>query len=246
MPALDLKEQKRRRPVTPTRCHRLVLTGGPGGGKTTAADLFRREIGNRAVIVPEAATILFQGGFPRSKDPRALRAAQTTIYHLQRSLEDVQDALFPGRTLLCDRGTIDGAAYWPGSPDEYFEAVGSNLAAELRRYDAVIFFETAAVAGMSIEGGNPVRNEPLAEAVRLDAKLRELWGAHPRFILVSHNPSFFKKISFGLAALEGIVTQLNGMSESTADLFAEGKPPKARRTSHKRKDSGKKRRRSNR
>ncbi len=50
----------------PKRC-RIVLTGGPGGGKTTAADLFRREIGDRVVIVPEAATILFQGGFPRSQ-----------------------------------------------------------------------------------------------------------------------------------------------------------------------------------
>ena len=32
------------------RC-RIVLTGGPGGGKTTAADLFRREIGERVVVV---------------------------------------------------------------------------------------------------------------------------------------------------------------------------------------------------
>jgi hypothetical protein len=37
------------------RC-RIVLTGG--GGKTTAADLFRRQIGERVVIVPEAATLL--------------------------------------------------------------------------------------------------------------------------------------------------------------------------------------------
>jgi hypothetical protein len=37
-----------------------------------------------------------------------------------------------------------------------------------------------------------------------------MWSRHPRFILVPHNPSFFKKISFGLAALEGIVTQLSG------------------------------------
>ncbi|MCZ7627937.1 MAG: hypothetical protein M5U19_02030 [Microthrixaceae bacterium] len=27
------------------RVSKIVLTGGPGGGKTTAADLFRREIG---------------------------------------------------------------------------------------------------------------------------------------------------------------------------------------------------------
>lgn len=199
-----------RRPFTSPRRCRIVLTGGPGGGKTTAADLFRREIGDRVVIVPEAATILFQGGFPRSRAPQASRFAQTAIFHVQRHLEDVQAALFPGRTLLCDRGTIDGAVYWPGLPHDYFNAVGTTLEAELARYDAVIFFETAARGGVSIEGGNPVRNESIEEAVKLDDKLRALWSRHRRFVLVPHNPSFFKKISFGLAALEGVVTQLNG------------------------------------
>ena len=189
-------------------CCRIVLTGGPGGGKTTAADLFRREIGDRVIIVPEAATILFQGGFPRSQEPLAARVAQTAIFHVQRNLEDVQAVLYPGRTLLCDRGTVDGAAYWPDGDGHYFASVGTTLEAELRRYDAVIFFETAAVGGSSIEGGNPVRNESMARAVELDGKLRALWSSHPRFILVPHNSSFFKKISFGLAALESVVGQL--------------------------------------
>jgi predicted ATPase len=202
-PSITMKNTRK-----PCRCCRIVLTGGPGGGKTTAADLFRREIGERVVIVPEAATILFQGGFPRSHNPQALRIAQTAIFQMQRNLEDVQASIYPGRTLLCDRGTVDGGAYWPGGDGDYFTAVGTTLEAELRRYDAVIFFETAAVGGLSIEGGNPMRNETLREALRLDAKLRALWMRHPRFILVPHNPSFFKKISFGLAALEGIVAQL--------------------------------------
>ena len=55
------------------RC-RIVLTGGPGGGKTTAADLYRREIGEKVVVVPEAAMILFSGGFPRMRDHGAARA----------------------------------------------------------------------------------------------------------------------------------------------------------------------------
>ena len=211
MGAAETNMKRSRAHPSQPRC-RIVLTGGPGGGKTTAADLFRREIGDGVVVVPEAATILFQGGFPRSLEAHALRSAQTAIYHVQRRLEDTQAALFPGRTLLCDRGTVDGAVYWPGSPHEYFHAVDTTLEAELARYDAVIFFETAARGGVSIEGGNPIRNESLAEAVRLDDKLRAIWSRHPRFILVPHNRSFFKKISFGLAALEGVVVQINGRS----------------------------------
>lgn len=186
------------------RC-RIVLTGGPGAGKTTAADLFRREIGERVVVVPEAATLLFSGGFPRVNEPHAHRAVQTAIYHLQKNLEDVQAARFPERILLCDRGTLDGAAYWPDEPGGFFAAMGTTEERELARYDAVIFFESAAVGGLPIEGGNPTRVESVSEALALDRALRAIWSKHPRFIVVRHNPSFFKKITFGLTAIESIV-----------------------------------------
>jgi predicted ATPase len=184
---------------------RIVLTGGPGGGKTTAADLLRRELGSRVVIVPEAATILFAGGFPRSQQWHANRAAQSAIFHVQRNLEDVQSSLFPDRVLLCDRGTVDGAAYWHDGEEAFFRSVDTTLDAELSRYDAVVFFETAAVAGMSIEGGNPVRNESLSQAVELDGRLRKLWQRHPRFTLVPHTTSFLKKIVGALGILETLV-----------------------------------------
>jgi predicted ATPase len=184
---------------------RVVLTGGPGGGKTTAADLFRREIGESVVVVPEAATLLFGGGFPRSREPEALRSAQRAIFHVQHNLEDAQRALYPSRFLLCDRGTVDGAAYWPGSAADFFAAVGSSLEAELARYDAVIFFESAAVGGLHIEGGNPVRDENLAAAVALDARLRELWSKHPRFYLVRHERSFVEKVMRGVRVLTSMV-----------------------------------------
>lgn len=188
------------------RC-RIVLTGGPGGGKTTAADLFRRELGASVVVVPEAATILFGGGFPRVDNPDAQRAAQAAIYHVQKNLEDVQSAAFPDRVLLCDRGTIDGAAYWPGGNDGFFRMAGTTLEVELQRYDAVVFFETAAAGGLSIEGGNPVRVEGLEQAAALDRRLREIWRQHPRFFLVPHSGSFLKKITHGLAILEGVVAE---------------------------------------
>jgi predicted ATPase len=191
------------------RC-RIALTGGPGGGKTTAADLFRRELGEAVVVVPESATILFAGGFPRSEQVDAGRAVQTAIFHVQRNLEDIQSSLYPDRVLLCDRGTIDGAAYWPDGDGDFFETMGTSFEVELARYDAVVFFETAAVAGHSIEGGNPVRSESLDQAVAIDTRLRQLWKRHPGFDLVPHSPSFLHKITAGLALLQGIVTQARG------------------------------------
>jgi hypothetical protein len=103
---------------------------------------------------------------------------------------------------------VDGAAYWPDESHHFFQAVGTTLESELARYDAVIFFESAAVGGLRIEGGNPVRNESVQQAMTLDRKLYALWSKHPRFVLVPHNPSFFKKISFGLAVIDGIVAEL--------------------------------------
>jgi predicted ATPase len=189
-----------------SRC-RIVLTGGPGGGKTTAADLFRREIGEKVVVVPESATLLFSGGFPRSTESRAAAAAQEAIFHVQRQLEEVQSLIYPDRVLLCDRGTVDGAAYFEHSPEKFFSSLGTSLEAELARYDGVIFFESAAVGGMTIEGGNPIRNESLEQAVVLDSRLRQLWMHHPRFILVRHDASFFKKIALGLAELDRMVNE---------------------------------------
>jgi predicted ATPase len=188
-------------------CCRIVLTGGPGGGKTTAADLYRREIGEGVVIVPEAATLLYQGGFPRQGDAEVRKATQRAIYHVQKNLEDAHYANYRNRVLLCDRGTVDGAAYWPDAADDFFSHLGTTLEAELMRYDAVIFFETAAVGGISIEGGNPTRIESLEAARELDIRLRALWSKHPNFVFVPHNRSFLRKVNAGLAELEKFVTR---------------------------------------
>ena len=180
---------------------RIVVTGGPGGGKSTAVELFRRELGERVIVVPESATLLFAGGFPRHPTPDAQKAAQRAIFHVQRNLEDVQAAAYPQRLLLCDRGTMDGAAYWPGSPEHYFDAMGTTVADELARYDGVIFFESAAAGGHSIEGGNPTRIESNAEAARLDLALQAIWKQHPRYAFISNERSFFAKLQAGIIAL---------------------------------------------
>lgn len=187
------------------RPYRVVVTGGPGGGKTTAADLFRREIGDRVIVVPEAATLLYAGGFPRPEEPEAARSAQRAIYHVQRHLEDVQAARYPDRLLLCDRGTVDGAAYWPDGAEEFFDGVGSSYDGELGRYDAVLFFETAARGSVGFESENRFRTETQQEAVEIDTRLRALWEAHAHFVLVRHTTSFFRKMTVALGLLESLL-----------------------------------------
>jgi hypothetical protein len=42
----------------------------------------------------------------------------------------------------------------------------------------------------------------------LDRRLRELWMHHPRFVLVRHDVSFFKKIALALAELDNMVRDI--------------------------------------
>lgn len=189
---------------------RIALTGGPGAGKTTAADLLRREIGEAIVVVPEAATMLFSGGFPRLSSAEEVKQTQKAIFHVQKSLETIQVARFPERTLLCDRGTLDSSVYWPTGPEDFFKELNTSIEAELKRYEAVVFFETAAVGRIDIEGGNPVRSESLDEAIELDKKLRNIWEKHPNFHFIAHEGSFMKKINKAHECIHKIIKLHNG------------------------------------
>jgi hypothetical protein len=134
-----------------------------------------------------------------------VEAIQKSIYHVQINLEDAYANIFPQHTLLCDRGTIDGAGYWPHGPDNFFQQMGTSLEQELSRYDAVIFFETAAAGGFAIDIGNPVRNEDQKKAIEIDLRLKSLWSKHPRFIYVKNESSFLQKILSGIKVMDELV-----------------------------------------
>lgn len=186
---------------------KVVVTGGPGGGKTTALDLFRRELCDKLAIVPEAATVLFSSGITRCADERVLRRVQKTIYSLQKNLEDIQEKAYPNRLLVCDRGSLDGLAYWPGTDDEFFDEINSDFKREMLRYDAVIFFESAAASGRDISSNNPVRNESSERAAELDRKLQNIWSRHPNFYFVASSESFVRKIMFGIMTIENVISR---------------------------------------
>jgi predicted ATPase len=186
---------------------RIVLTGGPGGGKTTALDLIRREFSGKIATVPEAATMIFSGGIERSNSNQVLKAQQTAIFYLQKHLENIQRATFEHSIILCDRGSLDGLAYWPDGPDEFFKTMNTNLEDELARYDAVIFFESAAKSGESIKSNNPIRNESENAAIIIDDKLQAIWSQHPNFNLINSDESFITKVMFGITTIQKIIEQ---------------------------------------
>lgn len=180
---------------------RVVLTGGPGAGKTAVLELIRQAFCSHVRVLPEAAGVIFGGGFPREDDSLCRRAAQRAIYYVQRELESVGDSHNPA-VVLCDRGTIDGVAYWAEGEEDLWSSVGANELQELRRYDAVIHLRTPA-AEQGYNRQNPLRTESAVTAAHLDARILAAWARHPRRFVVEPALSFLDKAAEALAILRG-------------------------------------------
>lgn len=178
---------------------KVVLTGGPGAGKTAVLELVRRQFCRHLRVLPEAASILFEGGFPRSRKPSTKHPLQRAIYHVQRELEAWGEATADCAVLLCDRGTVDGAAYWP-EPPPFWEALRTTRQAELARYAAVIHLRVPSPS-RGYNHANPHRIETPEEAAAIDEKILALWEGHPRRVVIESEPLFFDKAGEALEAL---------------------------------------------
>ena len=185
------------------RRHRVVLTGGPGAGKTAVLEMVRRSFCAHVHVLPEAASMVFGGGFPRESDAVCLSAAQRAIYHVQRELEAIGDNHNPA-VLLCDRGSLDGLAYWPGPPEEFLAGVGTTWQTELDRYDVVVHLTTPP-AEQGYNHANPLRTETAVRAAEIDRRIVEVWHDHPRQFVVESADAFVDKVARALAILRNEV-----------------------------------------
>ncbi|HMV69744.1 MAG TPA: ATP-binding protein, partial [Myxococcota bacterium] len=154
---------------------RVAVTGGPGAGKTAVLEMARKELCRHVVVLPEAAGIVFGGGFPRLDAPAARRAAQRAIFHVQREAERLVEELGGFAVALCDRGTLDGLAYWPDSAASWARELGIDIDAERRRYAAVLHLDTPA-ATQGYNHDNALRTESAEEAGRIDDRIVAAWA----------------------------------------------------------------------
>ncbi len=170
----------------------MVLTGGPGAGKTAVLEIVKKNFCRHVAVLPEAASIIFGGGFWRKNTIPGKKAAQRAIFHVQRELERLVTDEQESAITLCDRGTLDGLAYWPGPEELFWEEVGARRAEEFARYQAVIHMRST-----SLERGynhsNPVRTESALEAARVDKRIAQVWDGHPRRFFIESTENFLEK-----------------------------------------------------
>ncbi len=170
-------------------CLRIVLTGGPGGGKTTLMNILRTEdpYSKRWLLVPEVAPLLFQAGL-NAREKKFQRA----VVRLQIALEDAcAEVSTPGQVLVCHRGTLDPLAYWLRAgwlePD-FFTFTKTTYSTHFQRYQGVIHLQTAAIGASAYyrrwpEAHRPETPEAAAETDRLCAWA---WRNHPHYALIEN------------------------------------------------------------
>ncbi len=186
---------------------RIVITGGPSGGKTTLVEILEKNFGHQLKVAQEAASVIYRGGFPRKTDVTSRFYAQRAIYAVQKELEDLAMAKSISKIIVCDRGRLDSVAYWPGSEQSFFKNLGSDRTTELGRYDWIIHLDTA--SNGHFDTSNPIRVESQEEALILNQKIRKAWRGHPQRIFIPHCSDFMLKMKIASLAVEEI---LNGRS----------------------------------
>jgi predicted ATPase len=191
-------------PCTCTATHdgrRVVLTGGPGAGKSAVLELARLFFCEHVRPLPEAAGIVFGGRFPRNGRPDIRQASQRAIYHVQVELESTTLLENPAM-VICDRGTPDGSAYWNGD-GTLWDAVGTSRDAELARYYGVIHLRTPTAGAYNHD--NPLRIESHDEARAIDSLIAEAWAGHPRSFEVLATDDFLGKAAHALRHLRELM-----------------------------------------
>lgn len=185
---------------------KIVLTGGPCAGKTTALVRIIEHftgLGYQVFTLPEIPTICITAGVNYLTDDRQYhyQAEKSTLLmqmHMEDQFMEVAAKCGKPAIVVCDRGTMDISTYMP---EETWQAlmndVGSNTI-QLRdsRYDAVLHLVSAANGAEEFYNTdtNAVRSEDPKTARKLDIKLITAWNGHPHLRIIDNSNDFEKKL----------------------------------------------------
>ena len=214
----------------PAPIYKIVLTGGPCGGKTTALarlSPYLRERGFEVITCPEAFSILVSNGmafdYLGAVEGMPL-VVQDTVMDLQIGMEDGFERVLRARgkpaVLLCDRGLMDGSAYMKEEDwNKLMHKREINCVSELRegRYNAVFHLVTAANGAeeyYTLEN-NAVRTESPELAKSLDSMTLGAWVGHPSLKIFDNSTDFetkMQRIVEETARLVGLPTHLQKIS----------------------------------
>ena len=183
---------------------KIVITGGPCAGKTTAMSWIQNAFtqkGYMVLFVDETATQLISGGAPW-KYTRNNREYQLQVTKLMLAKEQVFEAI--ARTfdtekvlIVCDRGALDNRAYMSDEEFRYvLEQLGTNEIELRDHYDAVFHLVTAAKGAEEFYtlANNAARYETPEEAARVDDGLIASWTGHPHLRIIDNRYSFDEKM----------------------------------------------------
>ena len=217
--------------------YKIIITGGPCGGKTTAlARLFTflRERGFEVMTSPEAFTLFGSNGM--SLDFFGTEGMDAVIQHsvldVQLSLEASMERILKGRgkpaVLLCDRGPMDGSAYLTEEKWNNFLESRDLDVTELRdkRYNAVFHLVTAAdgAPGFYSLENNQVRSETPKQAIEVDRKTQKAWTGHPHMFVFDNSTDFEGKLQRVVERMSRIVGLPTNLSRRSAKFLLKSRP----------------------
>ncbi len=184
---------------------KIVITGGPCAGKSTAIGGVREALkkqGYAVLSIAETATELITGGIaPWSFDnPDTYQEIQMKLQLAkENAVFGAAEKLNSDKVLIvCDRGILDNKAYM--SESAFYRVLGENGLSEdeaLMRYGAAFHLVTAANGAVEFYGNenNSARTENPDEAREIDDRLIAAWGKHPNFKIFENKGGLEDKIN---------------------------------------------------
>jgi predicted ATPase len=171
--------------------YRVVLTGGPGGGKSTLIRELQRNPAwkGRLAVLPEAISLMGGVGISPSE-----QRFQRVMVSLQMALEKSLAQALGGSeksVILCHRGSLDPLAYWLDrgwTQEDFFVFTRTTFEEHYRHYHAVIHLVTAADGATEyyLRWPDAHRPETIEDAIRIDRLLHQVWCEHPNYTRIDN------------------------------------------------------------